>query len=146
MSKPIVIGVVVLAIAAGVVYFKDDSADQSATTSATADKTNAARSSDPAPIPDAPADPRLAALQVSPDNGLIKFVVGNDGKVIAEVDQDRTSPSFGKPTREYLYYGNKVVGLTAYRYLSNRVEITRTQVAYKPDGSVDQIKESTELK
>jgi hypothetical protein len=89
------------------------------------------------------ADPRLAVLQVSPDNGLIKFVVDASGRVIAEIDQDRASPGFGKPAREYLYVGDKVVELTTYRYMSDHVEIARTMVAYKPDGSVDEIREST---
>ena len=91
-----------------------------------------------------PADPRLAALQVSPDNGLIKFVVGDNGKVIAEIDQDPASPGFGRPSREYIYMGDKVVALTAYRYMNDHVEITRTMVAYQPDGSVAEIKETTD--
>lgn len=90
-----------------------------------------------------PADPRLAALAVSPDNGLIEFVVAPDGKVIKEIDRDPASPGFGKPSREYIYSGDKVVGLTAYRYMSDHVEIARTAVSYKSDGSVDEFVEST---
>ncbi len=91
-------------------------------------------------------DPRLDALKVSQDNGLIEFVRTPDGKVIAELDKDASSPSFRKPLREYLYAGDAVVGLTSYRYLSDHVEINRTVVSYKPDGSVDRFMESTQLK
>jgi hypothetical protein len=90
-----------------------------------------------------PADPRLAALMVSPRSDLIEFVAGADGKVIKEIDQDPSSLGFRKPLREYSYSGGKVVGLTAYRYLADHVEITRTVVSYKADGSVDQYLEST---
>ena len=90
-----------------------------------------------------PSDPRLAALAVSPDNGLIQFVVGKDGKVISEIDQDPNSLGFKKPLREYTYSGERVTGLTAYKYLGDQVQVTRTAVSYKPDGSVDQYREST---
>jgi hypothetical protein len=80
---------------------------------------------------------------VSPDNGLIKFVKGADGKVIAEIDQDPANPGYGKPSREYIYAGDKVVGLTAYRYMRDQVEITRMRVSYRRDGSVDAFDEST---
>jgi hypothetical protein len=161
-SKSIVVGALVLiAIAGGLVYFTGESTDRPAATTPPALDENAgagpaagvashdARSQrGPASMPgraDAPpgGDPRLAALQVSPDNGLIKFVTGDNGKVIAEIDQDPASPGFGKPTREYVYVGDKVVALTAYRYLRDHVEITRTLVAYNPDGSVAEVKEST---
>jgi hypothetical protein len=78
---------------------------------------------------------------VSPDNPSIKFIVGENGKVIAEIDQYPGSASFGKPTREYVYYGDKVVAHTAYRYAGSHVEVTRTVVSYKPDGSVDEVRE-----
>jgi hypothetical protein len=159
----VVIGAVALAaVVAGMVRFKGDSTDQPAATTSSASNNDAG----PAPAagsgpPDAssphdpasaaqrtnstplPADPRLAALQVSPDNGLIKFVIADNGKVIAEIDQDPASPGFGKPSREYIYMGDKVVALTAYRYMSDHVEITRTMVAYQPDGSVAEIKATT---
>ncbi len=90
-----------------------------------------------------PADPRLAALLVSPRSDLIEFVVGDDGQVIREIDQDPSSLGFKKPAREYTYSRGKVVGLTAYRYLGDYVEITRIAVSYKPDGSVDRYFEST---
>jgi hypothetical protein len=92
-----------------------------------------------------PSDPRLAVLAVSPDNGLIQFVRAPDGKVITEIDKDPSSPSVGRPLREYLYAGDKVVGLTAYRYLGDHIEINRTMVSYKPDGSVDRFAQSTSI-
>jgi hypothetical protein len=92
-----------------------------------------------------PSDPRLAALAVSPDNGLIEFVRAPDGKVIAELDKDPSSPSFKKPLREYLYRGDRVVGLTAFRYLPDHTEIDRTSVSYKPDGSVDRFEQATSI-
>lgn len=158
----IIVGALVLtAVVAGAVYLTNDSTEQpAATTSPAANEHTGA-----GPTPDAtapgnemsrdgaapgrpnarplPPDPRLAALQVSPDNGLIKFVTAPDGKVIAEIDQDPASLGFGKPTREYTYMGGKVVGLTAYRYMSDHVEISRTMVSYKQDGSVDELREST---
>lgn len=88
-------------------------------------------------------DPRLAALAVSSDNGLIEFVHGPDDRVIAEFDKDPNSLGFEKPMRQYTYSSDKLVGLTSYRYFPDRVEISRTAVAYKPDGSVDEISEST---
>ncbi len=88
-------------------------------------------------------DPRLAALAVSPDNGLIEFIHGSDGKVISEIDKDPSSPGFRKPTREYTYSGDQVIALTSYRYLPDHVEISRTSVSYKPDGSIDRYAEST---
>lgn len=93
--------------------------------------------------PSAPQDPRLATLAVSPDNGLINFVVGDNGKVIREIDDDPGSPSYKKPLREYTYHGDKVVALTQYKYLGGQVQVTRTAVSYKADGSVDQFHEST---
>lgn len=90
-----------------------------------------------------PADPRLAALAVSPPNDLIQFVVGDNGKVISEIDKDPASISFNKPLREYTYAGDRVIGLTAYRYFPDQVEISRTRVAYKPDGSVDDFDQAT---
>jgi len=75
---------------------------------------------------------------------LIEFVPGPDGKIIKEIDNDPNSPGYRKSLREYLYAGNNVIGLVAYRYFSDHVEITRTQVMYKPDGSVDQYSETTD--
>ena len=89
-----------------------------------------------------PSDPRLAALTISPASDLIEFVPGPDGKIIKEIDQDPSSLGFKKPSREYTYRNGRVVGLTAYRYLSDHIEITKIAVAYKPDGTVDQYMES----
>jgi hypothetical protein len=164
----IVLGALVVgAFVAGVVYSSHDSSEEAATptqsasgkmadaghaTSAvtTRDSARIAASASQAgiqapktaaPLP----DPRLDALKVSQDNGLIEFVRAGDGKVISEIDKDPASPSFRKPLREYLYAGDKVVGLTTYRYLSDHVEIGKTVVSYRPDGSVDRFVESMRL-
>lgn len=103
--------------------------------------TNAAlRTATASPVP---SDPRLAALMVSQDNGNLEFVVGPDGKVVKEIDKNPSSPNFKKPLREYTYSGDSVIGLTAYQYLADYIQITETRVSYKPDGSVDQYREST---
>jgi hypothetical protein len=91
-----------------------------------------------------PADPRLAAFRLSPDNGLIEFIPGPDGKVIKEMDKDPSSPGFGKPLREYAYAGDKMVAVTSYQYGGGQVQVTRTQVSYREDGSVDQFRETVE--
>lgn len=162
MNRTMVAGALaVVAVFAGVIYFARDSADESAAESAAAVEAGDAsarpaaqpagsasgRPIDPASRTTAasnpvPYDPRLAGLAVSQDNGLIQFIVGSDGKVIQEVDNDPNSPGYKKPTREYLYAGDQVVGLTQYRYLGDQVEITKTLVSYKPDGSVDQFNET----
>jgi hypothetical protein len=153
----------VAAFIAGIAYLRHDSADQPAATMQSA--AGSAASAEPSvPVAGAPQasvsgsapseprhtdskqtppDPRLAALSVSPDNGSIEFVRGSDGKVITEIDREPSSPGFGKPAREYMYSGDKVIGLTAYRYLPDHVEIERTSVSYKPDGSVDRYEAST---
>jgi hypothetical protein len=150
-----------VAVFAGTLYLTGKSADQPATTTppppageADAESVTpatgtrgiaSAATSQPGRTSPVPSDPRLAALMVSPDNGLIEFVVGADGKVIAEIDKDPSSPGFRKPLREYTWSGDKVIGLTSYRYLGDHVEIARTAVSYKPDGSVDRYSESTSL-
>ena len=166
MNKGVVVGaLVVAAFVAAVVYLAPGSADKPAATSdAATSRTDAgaadttapsavpqssgpspaaAASGQPGAATHAPSDPRLIALAVSQDNGLIEFVRGTDGRVIAEIDKDPSSPSFRKPTREYLYSGDRVTGLTAYRYFADHTEISRTAVAYKTDGSVDRIVEDT---
>lgn len=101
---------------------------------------SASASGKPAPTH---SDPRLAALRVSSDNGLIEFVSDPDGLVIREIDDDPGSPSYRKPLRDYSYQGNSMVGATTYVYLADHVQVTRTRVSYKPDGSVDKFQEST---
>ncbi len=160
LSKPIVVGALVIgAFLVGVVYLEHDAAGPTPSTLQSAP--GKAIETPPAAAPgasvspgtpsepgraqsqQAPTDARLAVLRVSADNGLIEFVRGPDGKVIAEIDKDPGSPSFKKPMREYVYSGDTVIGLTAYRYFPDHTEISRTRVAYKPDGSVDRIDEST---
>jgi hypothetical protein len=168
LNKSIVVGAVaVTAVFAGVFYFASDrTVDGAAAVQAPAEENateaaaNGALPGEPLRSPSglpvdaaardlavarqAPPDPRLAALAVSPDNGQIHFVTGPDGKVIQEIDNNPASPTFRKPLREYMYAGERVVGLTKYEYLGNRVQTTRTMVSYKPDGSVDQFRESTD--
>jgi hypothetical protein len=162
MKPVVVVAVAVGVFIAAVVYLKHDSADQPPAPMRAAPgkeagagpvpQASAPHSSVPGGTPSepqrtdskrVPPDPRLTALMVSPDNDLIEFVRGSDGKVITEIDNDPSSPGFRKPTREYTYSGDKVIGLTSYRYLPGHVEISRTTVSYKPDGSVDQWAEST---
>jgi hypothetical protein len=164
VRKPVVVVAVAVGVfIAAVVYLKDDSADQPPAPIQAAPRKEAGAgpvmpqagapyNSVPGGSPSepqrtdskrVPPDPRLTALMVSPDNDLIEFVRGSDGKVITEIDKDPSSPGFRKPTREYTYSGDRVIGLTSYRYLPGHVEISRTTVSYKPDGSVDQWAEST---
>lgn len=154
MKKWIVVGAIAVAVFAGVLYFAKDSeeppaAAQPADKNAPAEPVNAEAT---APVPASrsgtpprpvPADPRLAALMVSPDNGLIEFVPGDNGKVIREIDNDPNSAGYRKPLREYTYAGDRVVGLISYKYLGDQVQIIKALVSYKPDGSVDQYREST---
>lgn len=157
MKATIVGAIVVAVIVTGIAYFLRDSGEptgetvESTPTSASEQaavrrtSTSTGTVSQPARAASAAAlaDPRLAALEVSPDNGFIEFVVGADGKVIQENDKDPSSPTFRRPLREYMYSGNDVIGLTSYHYEGDQVQITRTAVSYKPDGSIDQYREST---
>jgi len=149
-------GIAVVAVFAGVMYFARDPVQQSSVAvQAPKDESAPAEAVKPAatalpPVsrsatPPRPvtSDPRLAALMVSPDNGLIEFVAGDNGKVIKEIDNDPGSPGYRKPLREYTYAGDKVIQLVAYRYLGDQVQIVKAIVTYKPDGSVDQYREST---
>lgn len=97
---------------------------------------------DSSPTP-APYDPRLAALEVTPDNGWINYVTGSDGKVTMEIDMDPASPGYKKPMRKYTYAGDRVTELIAYRYFHDHVQITTTTVSYNPDGSIAEYAEST---
>jgi hypothetical protein len=162
VKKPIVAGVAALAaVIAAAVLLKNDSPAPGAppTAASIVQRPNneiAATTGQPPVTPGAaaaasgqtdahpvPADPRLAALAVSPPNDLIEFIRGPDGQVIKEIDKDPASPGFNKPSREYMYSRGKVTGLTAYRYSGDQLEITRTAVSYKPDGSVDELIEQT---
>jgi hypothetical protein len=165
MNKSMVIGAIAVAAVFGaVLYFASDRTDEipaamEAATEAPAPAADARAPAEPLrstsglPIDPAarnnavsrpaPSDPRLAALAVSPDNGRIQFITGPDGRVIQEIDNDQGSPSFKKPLREYMYAGERVVGLTRYQYLGDKVQVTKTLVSYKPDGSVDRFDEST---
>jgi hypothetical protein len=159
MNKRTVIAAMSLtAIIGGVIYLKSGSVDSASVTPSAIKRESgtpvaAARpdavsrvGSAPqsrAASPALPADPRLAALAVSPDNGVIEFIAGRDGRIVKEIDKDPNSPGFGKPLREYTYVGDKVTGLTSYGYFADHMQVTRTRVSYKPDGSVDQFLEST---
>jgi len=88
-------------------------------------------------------DPRLAALMVSPDNGLIEYLADPEGRVIREVDNDPNSIGYRKPLREYSYAGDKVIRLVKYLYTGNEVQTVTADVIYKADGSIDQYREST---
>jgi len=157
MNKPLVAGAIaVVAVFAGVIYFARDSADESPA-SAASSKEQGIRSEPvkPADAPLPPAkttaaarpvvsDPRLQALMVTPDNGVIEFFADAEGRVIKEVDNDPNSVSYRKPLREYTYAGDKVIRLVAYRYNGDQVQIVKADVVYKPDGSIDKYNESTE--
>ncbi len=163
MNKAIVVGVIVVGVlVAGMLYVIEHSSSRAVTEPVTDASARARHEAQPheastlaAPeqgvsradtlatsIESVPSDPRLAALMVSPASNLIEFVPGPDGKVIKEIDQDPSSLGFKKPSREYSYRNGRVVGLTAYRHLSDHIEITKIAVSYKPDGSVDQYLES----
>lgn len=164
MRSPILIGALAAAAIGVAIYFVGGAADQTRPTSPPAADTAAhADSATPASgaqgdsgasavapsqrpgeaaraVPD---DPRLAALMVSPDNGFIEFVVDANGKVVKEIDKDPSSLSFKRPLREYTYSDGKVIGLTAYHYTGDQIQVTTTAVAYKPDGSIDNYLQST---
>ena len=155
VKKAIIIGVLAVAVFAGVLYFASDSGDQVPAAAQPEDESVRPEPAKPvaaAPVPasrsgtpsrPATSDPRLAALMVSPDNALIEFVPDDNGKVIKEIDNDPNSAGYRKPLREYMYAGDRVVGLVSYKYLGDQVQIVKAAVSYKPDGSVDQYREST---
>jgi hypothetical protein len=156
MRKTLVAGgVAVLAVFAGVWYFARDPVRHTAIESppsAEDKRVDQVKPAAPAPpvsrtgTPPRPAtsDPRLAALMGSPDDALIEYTVGDNGKVIKEIDNDPSSAGYRRPLREYTYAGDKVIALVAYRYLGDQVQIVRAVITYKPDGSVDQYRESTD--
>lgn len=160
MSTKVVIAGAVAAIAvfAAVVYYARDPspAPPAAPASATPAPAPAA-AVPPAPVqspklqrvdasarPVAP-DPRLAAIMgpaVRDDR--VEYLAGPDGRVIQEIDQDPSSRGFRRPLREYLYAGDKIAGVTTYRYLGDQVQVIRARVSYKPDGTIDKFDEATE--
>jgi hypothetical protein len=155
VKKVIIIGTLAVAVFAGVIYFARGPGEQLPDAAQPADETVRAEAANPvaaAPVPatrsgtpsrPVPPDPRLAALMVSPDNALIEFVPDDNGKVIKEIDNDPNSAGYRKPLREYMYAGDRVVGLVSYKYLGDQVQIVKAAVSYKPDGSVDEYQEST---
>ena len=151
-------GIAVVAVFAGIVYFAREPAPPAQST----DQRAAPAVAQPAPdegmkpqgakLPvtrssaaarPVTTDPRLAALMVSPNDDLIEFVAGADGKVFKEIDNDPNSIGYRKPLREYTYAGNQVIRLVAYKYLGDQIQIIKADVVYKPDGSIDKFQEST---
>jgi hypothetical protein len=98
------------------------------------------------PVRPTPPDPRLAALMGSPDHPLVEYQPGPDGRIIKEIDRDPNSQGYSKPLREYLYADGKLIGVTAYKYLGNQVQVIRAAVTYKPDGAIDEYRETTEYR
>jgi hypothetical protein len=158
MNKSVIAGVAAaVAVFAGVVYFESRSAQQGPTDDASAKAATLVAEAAKPPTPTgpglvsssipppraAPADPRLAALMVSPSNAQIEYFSDAEGRVIKEIDKDPNSPGFGKPLREYTYAGKQVIRLVTYHYLGDQVQVVTADVVYKPDGSVDQFHEST---
>jgi hypothetical protein len=158
MNKPVVAGVIAaVAVFAGVLYSErqpaqnrplDDGPTKAqgipapAVQPAAPTRPDYVASSKPPPRT-TPADPRLAALMVSPDNALIEYFSDPEGRVIREVDNDPNSPGYRKPLREYSYAGNQVIRLVTYHYRGDQVQVTTTDVTYKADGNVDQFHEAT---
>ena len=159
MRKSFVAGAfAVVAVFAGVVYFAREPALVTPPADATAKAAAAAPKAQPAEIPGQrapvsrstpppsrpkPADPRLAKLMSTPGNPQIEYFSDPEGRVIKEVDNDPNSAGFRRPLREYSYAGNQVIRLVSYQYLGTQVQVTTADVTYKPDGSVDQVHEST---
>lgn len=152
MRKSTLLGAIaVAAVFAGVWYFasRERGLTTDGTPSPQGDRSGVAAGTSAAPAAGAgasaaPSDPRLQALGVSPDNGLIEFVRGANGKVIREVDNDPGSARYGKSLREYTYLGDQVVVLTTFKHLGNQIQVTRIRVAYTPDGAIDQFVETTD--
>jgi len=94
----------------------------------------------------APTDPRLAALLGAPEDALVEYRAGPDGRVIQEIDDDPNSQGYRKPLREYSYAGDQLAVVTVYKYLGGQVQVIRAVATYKADGSVDQFRETTEYR
>lgn len=147
--------IAVVAVFAGVIYFAGDFAGETPAKSVPA-KTGTVPVEPVNPVAARPsvskstaaarpktADPRLAALMVSPNNDLIEFFADPEGRVIVEIDNDPQSSGYRKPLREYTYAGTQVIKLVTYRYLGSQVQVVTADVVYKPDGSIDRYEEST---
>jgi hypothetical protein len=158
MTKGTVVagGIALVVVFAGVYWIARDplpagpaatAADSAPTEPATAEPPSSANpASRPSPIRATPEDPRLAALMGPPADPLIEYLPGPDGRIIKEIDRDPNSQGYSKPLREYLYADGKLIGVTAYKYLGNQVQVIRASVTYKPDGSVDDYREITEYR
>jgi hypothetical protein len=91
-------------------------------------------------------DPRLVALMNSSGETQVEWIPDADGRLIRELDSNPDSPGYRKPLRDYTYVGGKLSSVTRYRYLGgNQVEIRSARVAYRADGSVDQVQESVRV-
>lgn len=101
---------------------------------------------DAAPNRPTSSDPRLTALIGAPGNAVVEYIAGPDGRVIQEIDNDPSSQGYRKPLRDYLYAGDKLAGVTTYHYLGTQVQVRRALVTYKPDGSVDELREMTDYR
>jgi len=88
-------------------------------------------------------DPRLAMLIASSDGAPTDFLLDADGHLIKEVDSDRHSPTYRRPLREYTYAGDKLIRVVKYVYTGKQTLITQADLAYRPDGSIDQYRETT---
>lgn len=93
-----------------------------------------------------PTDPRLAALLGVPGDALVEYKGGPDGRVILEIDNDPNSKAYRKPLREYGYVGGNLATVTVYKYLGTQVQVIRAVASYKPDGSVDEYRETTDYR
>lgn len=165
MSRGVLIALVAaVAVFAGVLWFARDVAIPAAPGAAAASATPPEASRNPreapptaaterAPVttvagaaakrPESP-DPRLAALMGASGQAMVEYVPGVDGRVIREIDNDPNSQGYRKPLRDYSYAGDKVAAITSYKYFGDQVRIIRAVASYKPDGTVDQYRETTE--
>jgi hypothetical protein len=149
-------GIAAVAVFAGVYWFARDRApapaaeipgEAPATPPADANPADAAPPSAALP-PTRPAvnDARLEALIGPPDDAMVEYRAGPDGRVIQEVDNDPNSPGYRQPLRDYSYVGGQVAAITVYKYLGDQVQVIRATASYKPDGSIDQYNETTEYR
>jgi hypothetical protein len=150
-------GIAVVAVFAAVIHFARESRtpgvpeEATNTAAATSGEETAPREAPRSVVPadvtpnrPAPTDPRLAALLGQPENALVEYIAGPDGRVIQEIDNDPASQGYRKPLRDYLYAGDKIAGITTYKYLGTQVQTRRVLVTYEADGSVDELRETTD--